>query len=245
MFPGARQELVHLLIGKIRVFADKISLTLKVDGLKDLASEMAVSGYFYEPHGEPEKFPETAQEVLDDGSIRMTMQLESKKIDGHRRVVIPAPGADRMKQQSLLRAIRNGQRWMEMLINGEAKNITDLAAKLGLKPPYVTRVLGLNNLAPDIVEAIVAGAEPDGLSVVQFMKTSRKTGTNNGDFSVSQNGDSGNRLAAGAILPPFLRFNGRVAAVAVVVGAVAKSSEKALVKRFCEKNFTEFLSDLK
>ena len=43
-------------------------------------------------------------------------------------VVIPAPGADRMRQQSLLRAIRNGQRWMEMLINGEAKNITDLAA---------------------------------------------------------------------------------------------------------------------
>ena len=38
MFPGARQELVHLLIGEIRVFADKISLTLKVDGLKDLAS---------------------------------------------------------------------------------------------------------------------------------------------------------------------------------------------------------------
>ena len=65
---------------------------------------------------------------MDDGSIRMTMQLESKKIDGHRRVVIPAPGADRMKQQFLLRAIRNGQRWMEMLINGEAKNITDLAA---------------------------------------------------------------------------------------------------------------------
>ena len=56
MFPGARQELVHLLIGEIRVFADKISLTLKVDGLKDLASEMAVSGYFYEPYGEPEKF---------------------------------------------------------------------------------------------------------------------------------------------------------------------------------------------
>ena len=98
------------------------------------------------------------------------MQLESKKIDGHRRVVIPTPGADRMKPQSLLRAIRNGQRWMEMLINGEAKNITDLVAKFGLKPPYITRVLGLNNLAPDIVEAIVNGAEPDGLSIAQIMK---------------------------------------------------------------------------
>ena len=87
----------------------------------------------------------------------MTMQLGSKKIDVHQRVIIPAPGADRMLQQSLLWAIRNGQRWMEMLINGETKNITDLATKLGLKPSYVTRVLGLNNLAPDIVEAIVAG----------------------------------------------------------------------------------------
>ena len=116
-------SVLHLLTGKIRIFADKISLTLMVDGLKDLASEMVVSGYFYEPNGEPEKFPENAQEVLDDGSIRMTMQLESQKIDGHRRVMRPAPGADRMKQQSLLRAVSNGQRWMEMLINGEAKTL--------------------------------------------------------------------------------------------------------------------------
>ena len=48
--------------------------------------------------------------------------------------------------------------------------LIDAAAKLCLKPPYVTRVLGLNNLAPDIVEAIVAGTEPDGLSIAQIMK---------------------------------------------------------------------------
>ena len=40
MFPGARQELVHLLIGEIRVFADKISLTLKVDGLNNLVPDI-------------------------------------------------------------------------------------------------------------------------------------------------------------------------------------------------------------
>ena len=116
-----------------------------------------------------------------------------------------------MKLQSLLRAIRNGQRWMEMLINGEAKNITDLAAKPGLKPPYVTRVLGLNNLAPDIVEAIVNGAEPDGLSVVQFMKTSRKTGTNNGGFSVSRNNNrpppGGRRNLAAFLLMGVIMMN--------------------------------------
>ena len=30
--------------------------------------------------------------------------------------------------------------------------------------------VSLNNLAPDIVEAIVAGTEPDGLSIAQIMK---------------------------------------------------------------------------
>ena len=45
-------------------------------------------------------------------------------------------------------------------------------------------------------------------------------------------------------LAAFLRFNGRVAVVAAKVGQVVKYSEKALVKRFCEKNFTEFLARL-
>ena len=96
--------------------------------------------------------------------------------------------------------------------------LIDAAAKLCLKPPYVTRVLGLNNLAPDIVEAIVAGIEPDGLSIAQIMKISRKTGTNSGDFTASRKGDCGTRLAAEKILPPFLRLQGRVAAVAARFG---------------------------
>ena len=46
-------------------------------------------------------------------------------------------------------------------------------------------------------------------------------------------------------LAAFLRLQGRVAAVAAKVEDVAKRIEKALVKPFCEKNFTEFLLDLK
>ena len=43
-------------------------------------------------------------------------------------------------------------------------------------------------------------------------------------------------------MPPFCVYARRVAAVAVEVRDVAKSSEKALVKPFCERNFTEFLA---
>ena len=43
----------------------------------------------------------------------------------------------------------------------------------------------------------------------------------------------------------FLSFKGYVATVAAKVGDVAKNNGKALVKPFYEKNFTEFLLDLK
>ena len=55
-----------------------------------------------------------------------------------------------------------------MLINGEAGNVTDLAEKLGHKPSYVTRILSLTNLAPDIVESILDGTKPDGISIAKI-----------------------------------------------------------------------------
>ena len=46
--------------------------------------------------------------------------------------------------------------------------MTDLSKQLGLKTGYVSRILSLNSLAPDIVEAILAGIEPDGLSIAKL-----------------------------------------------------------------------------
>ena len=51
--------------------------TMELDGLKN---------YWREVYGKVflrKQFSFRVQEVLDDGSIRMIMQLESKKIDGH------------------------------------------------------------------------------------------------------------------------------------------------------------------
>ena len=97
------------------------------------------------------------------------MKMEQKLIEERRRVVIPAPGAERLKQTSLLRAINNARHWMDMLINGEVKNVTDLSKKLGGKATgYITRILSLSSLAPDIVEAILAGVESEGLSIAKL-----------------------------------------------------------------------------
>lgn len=171
LFPGARRELLRLLLRSIEIFEDRISLTLNSDGLGELTSEMSQTGYFAMEHEDArEALPEIAQEALPDGSLKLTMRLAAKKVDGHRCVMIPAPGAERPRQSAVLRAIHNAQRWSEMLIEGEVKSISELAARLGKKPPYVTRILRLNSLAPDIIEAIYRGDEPEGLSLARLEK---------------------------------------------------------------------------
>lgn len=171
LFPGARRELLRLLLRSIEIFEDRISLTLNPDGLGELTSEMSQTGYFAMEHEDArEELPEIAQEALPDGSLKLTMRLAAKKVNGHRCVMIPAPGAERPRQSAVLRAIHNAQRWSEMLIKGEVKSISELAARLGKKPPYVTRILRLNTLAPDIIEAIYRGDEPEGLSLARLEK---------------------------------------------------------------------------
>lgn len=55
-----------------------------------------------------------------------------------------------------------------MLFSGEAANIPQLAKTVGLFEAYVTRIVSLFNLAPSIIEDILNGNIPDGLSLAQL-----------------------------------------------------------------------------
>ena len=85
-------------------------------------------------------------------------------------VIVPEGNGMTLKQDAVIRAIRNARKWTDMLVTGQAANLSDLAKKLGLAAPYVTRILALANLAPDIVEAVCSGCEPEGFSLARLVK---------------------------------------------------------------------------
>jgi len=58
-----------------------------------------------------------------------------------------------------------------MLDNGAVESLTALAEKMDVDRSYVSRVLQLMLLAPDIVEAILVGREPSGLSLAKLTQT--------------------------------------------------------------------------
>ena len=57
-----------------------------------------------------------------------------------------------------------------MLDAGQAGSIAELAQTYDVDRSYVSRILRLTSLAPDIVEAILRGDEPDGISLEKLRK---------------------------------------------------------------------------
>jgi hypothetical protein len=65
----------------------------------------------------------------------------------------------RRTDNTLVKALARAFRWKRMLESGEFATIAELADREGIAAPYLTRVLRLTLLAPDIVETILDGQQ--------------------------------------------------------------------------------------
>jgi len=72
--------------------------------------------------------------------------------------------------RTLIEAIAKAHRWQEQIESGEYSSLEDLARAVGVDRTYVGRMLRLTSLAPDLIEAILRGDEPDGLSLEKLRK---------------------------------------------------------------------------
>ena len=98
-------------------------------------------------------------------TIKAVAQL--KRCGGDVRLVLPpdSPGAKPHTVHSLVRAISRAHDWMDRILRGEAVNQRSIAEDTGLDERYISRIIPLAFLAPDLTEAIVEGRQPAHLSL--------------------------------------------------------------------------------
>lgn len=91
-------------------------------------------------------------------TVTIHVPLRLVKRGGRKEMVMP-PGAQTRRQadDSLIKALARAFRWKRMLEAGEFATVGELAAREGIAPSYLARVLRLTLLAPDVVEAIMDG----------------------------------------------------------------------------------------
>ena len=76
---------------------------------------------------------------------------------------------DRKADNTLVKALARAFRWKRMLESGEFATIAELAEREGIASSYMTRVLQLTLLAPDIVEAILDGRKRPEVTLARLM----------------------------------------------------------------------------
>lgn len=93
------------------------------------------------------------------------------KRGGRKEMQMPDGATQRRQTDStLVKALARAFRWKRMLESGEFTTIAELAKREVIASSYMTRVLRLTLLAPEIVEAIVDGRQGSEVTLAWVLK---------------------------------------------------------------------------
>ena len=101
-------------------------------------------------------------------TIRVIIPLTIRKRNGRPKILPPedAGAADcRGQDPHVLRAIARAWKWRRLMEAGEFSTVHDLAVAEKLSDRFVSRVMRLAYLAPDVLEALTLRSVPPALSL--------------------------------------------------------------------------------
>ena len=104
-------------------------------------------------------------------TVTLHVPFRVAKRGGRKEMQLPeGAAAPRQTDSALVKALARAFRWKRMLESGEFATIAELAGREGIAPSYMTRVLRLTLLSPDIVEAILDGKQGPEVTLVRVME---------------------------------------------------------------------------
>jgi hypothetical protein len=108
-------------------------------------------------------------------SITVRVPLTIRQRPGRKTVVTPVPrdGGDAViptrADPALVKALARASRYQKLLDEGRYASISEMAAAEDIERGYLGSLLRLTLLAPDIVEAILDGRQPEGVDLPRLL----------------------------------------------------------------------------
>jgi hypothetical protein len=116
--------------------------------------------------------PNGAADVVaaSNGSLHLTVPIKITRRGRRMAVRLPdgkplQPRAWNMAPTPMQLALARGHRLLQMIESGQARNLAEVAQLEGLDTAYLSRLVNLTTLAPDIVEAILDGSLPEHVTL--------------------------------------------------------------------------------
>src|SRR5919106_1052970 len=111
---------------------------------------------------------ERVETRLDGTTVVVRIPMRFQRRGGRKRIVAPdgselAPATRPQPDGTLAKALARAWRWQRMLEEGRFASVSEIGDAENISKSYVSRILRLALLAPDIVEAILAERTSAGL----------------------------------------------------------------------------------
>ena len=189
LFIDEQRRILHCLVEKIVVSPTQITIELKPSGIGELVLE--VGGSANDNSSDPtssdqQDKPYQHQTIatvdalrvieISDGRILLAVPITFRRRSGRHRIIVPdnaeaaqtSLAADQ-PTSSLQRALIRAHRWLAQLNSRQAPSIKVIAEKENVDNSYVSRIIHLTTLAPDIVSAILDDQVPSTLALEQLV----------------------------------------------------------------------------
>jgi hypothetical protein len=110
----------------------------------------------------------SADTTLDGNTLVVRIPMRFQRRGGRKRIVAPdgcelAPSSKPQLDGTLVKALARAWRWQRMLDEGIYTSVSEIGDAENISKSYVSRILRLALLAPDLVEAILAGRADQAL----------------------------------------------------------------------------------
>ena len=104
-------------------------------------------------------------------TVTLHIPFRVVKRGGRKEMQLPDSAAQpRRTDNTLVKALARAFRWKRMLESSEYATVAELAEREGIASSYLTRVLRLTLLAPDIVEATLDGRHGPAVTLARVLE---------------------------------------------------------------------------
>lgn len=113
--------------------------------------------------------------TFDGEVLTVRIPMAFRRQGGRKRIVAPAGAAPWASpppppDDTIVRALARAHRWRRMLDDGKYATLGEISKAEKVNASYLSRVMRLSLLAPDVVEAILDGGLCDGVQLGDLLE---------------------------------------------------------------------------